>query len=117
VRQRYPQDRIWAVFEPRSQTCRRRIFEDDFMKAFDAANQVVIARVFGATKLLPEDQLSPDRLVEGIRSRGKLAATFDTTDEIVKYIGDLAVPGDHIVVMSNGGFDGIHGKLLTALQK
>jgi UDP-N-acetylmuramate: L-alanyl-gamma-D-glutamyl-meso-diaminopimelate ligase len=117
VRQRYPQDRIWAVFEPRSQTCRRRIFEDDFMKAFDPANQVVIARVFGATKLLPEDQLSPDRLVEGIRSRGKLAATFDTTDEIVKYIGDLAAPGDHIVVMSNGGFDGIHGKLLTALQR
>src|SRR5688572_5206501 len=117
VRQRYPQDRIWAIFEPRSQTCRRRIFEVDFMKAFDAANQVVVARVFGSTKLAPEEQLSPDRLIEGIRARGKMASTFDTTDEIVQYVGRLATPGDHIVVMSNGGFDGIHGKLLSALQK
>ena len=76
VRQRYPEDRIWAVFEPRSQTCRRRIFENDFMKSFDPANQVVIARVFGASKLLPEDQLSPDRLVEGIRGRGRAATTL-----------------------------------------
>ena len=117
VRQRYPNDRIWAVFEPRSQTCRRRIFENDFMKAFDPADHVVIARVFGSSKLPPEDQLSPDRLVEGIRTRGKKASTFDTTDEIVKHIGSLASPGDHIVVMSNGGFDGIHGKLLSELQK
>jgi UDP-N-acetylmuramate: L-alanyl-gamma-D-glutamyl-meso-diaminopimelate ligase len=117
VRQRYPKDRVWAVFEPRSQTCRRRIFENDFMKAFDAANQVVIARVFGSTKLLPEDQLSPDRLVEGIRGRGRKASTFDSTQEIVEHVAGNATPGDHIVVMSNGGFDGIHGKLLSALQK
>jgi UDP-N-acetylmuramate: L-alanyl-gamma-D-glutamyl-meso-diaminopimelate ligase len=117
VRQRYPEDRIWAVFEPRSQTCRRRIFENDFMKAFDPADQVVIARVFSSSKLRPEDQLSPDRLIEGIRARGKHASTFDTTDEIVKHIGHLATPGDHIVVMSNGGFDGIHGKLLSELRK
>ena len=117
VRQRYPNDRIWAVFEPRSQTCRRRIFENDFMKAFDPADHVVIARVFSSSKLPPEEQLSPDRLVEGIRTRGKKASTFDTTDEIVKHICSLASPGDHIVVMSNGGFDGIHGKLLSELQK
>ena len=116
VRQRYPRDRIWAVFEPRSQTCRRRIFENDFMKSFDAANQIVIARVFAASKLLPEDQLSPDRLVEGIRGRGKTALTFDSTDEIVQHVAINATPGDHIVVMSNGGFDGIHGKLLSALR-
>ena len=116
VRQRYPSDRIWAIFEPRSQTCRRRIFENDFIKAFDQANQIVIARVFGASRLLPEDQLSPDRLVEGIRGRGRLARTFDSTAEIVEYVASHAAPGDHIVVMSNGGFDGIHGKLLSALQ-
>jgi len=117
VRQRYPEDRVWAVFEPRSQTCRRRIFEDDFIKSFDAANHVVIARVFGSSKLPAEDQLSPDRLVEGIRGRGKAASTFDSTAEIVDYVSSHAAPGDHIVVMSNGGFDGIHGKLLTALQE
>jgi UDP-N-acetylmuramate: L-alanyl-gamma-D-glutamyl-meso-diaminopimelate ligase len=117
VRQRYPKDRIWAVFEPRSQTCRRRIFEKDFMKSFDAANEVVIARVFGASKLLPRDQLSPDRLIDGIRGRGKTASTFDSTEQIVQHVAGNAVAGDHIVVMSNGGFDGIHGKLLSALQK
>jgi len=116
VRQRYPSDRIWAIFEPRSQTCRRRIFENDFIKSFDQANQIVIARVFGASRLLPEDQLSPDRLVEGIRGRGRAARTFDSTAEIVEYVASHAAPGDHIVVMSNGGFDGIHGKLLGALQ-
>jgi UDP-N-acetylmuramate: L-alanyl-gamma-D-glutamyl-meso-diaminopimelate ligase len=115
VRQRYPQDKLWAVFEPRSQTCRRRVFENDFIKAFDPADAIVVARVFGATKLAPEDQLSPDRLVSGVQARGKTAATFDTTAEIVEFVARQAVAGDHIVVMSNGGFDGIHGKLLSAL--
>ncbi len=116
VRQRYPQDRIWAVFEPRSQTCRRRIFENDFIKAFDPADAAVVARVFGGTKLALEDQLSPERLVNGIQARGKTAATFDTTAEIVDFVSRQAIAGDHVVVMSNGGFDGIHGKLLTALR-
>jgi UDP-N-acetylmuramate: L-alanyl-gamma-D-glutamyl-meso-diaminopimelate ligase len=116
VRQRYPQDRIWAVFEPRSQTCRRRIFESAFIKAFEPADAAVIARVFGSSKLAPEDQLSPERLVEGIQARGRTAATFDTTAEIVEFVAREAVAGDHVVVMSNGGFDGIHGKLLSALR-
>jgi UDP-N-acetylmuramate: L-alanyl-gamma-D-glutamyl-meso-diaminopimelate ligase len=116
VRQQYPQDRIWAIFEPRSNTCRRRIFENDFIKSFDPADNAVVARVFGASKLAPEDQLSPDRVVEGIRARGKTAVTFDTTAEIVDFVAGQAVAGDHVVVMSNGGFDGIHGKLLTALK-
>jgi UDP-N-acetylmuramate: L-alanyl-gamma-D-glutamyl-meso-diaminopimelate ligase len=116
VRQRFPQDRIWAVFEPRSQTCRRRIFEQDFIKAFDPADTVVIARVFGASKLPPEQQLSPDRVVEGIRQRGKTAQTFDSTEEIVTFVSRQAVKGDHVVVMSNGGFDNIHNKLLDAMR-
>ncbi len=116
IRQRYPTDRIWAVFEPRSNTCRRRIFENDFVKSFDPADAVVVARVFGASKLPLDEQLSPERLVEGIRARGKTAATFDTTAEIADFVSSQAVTGDHVVIMSNGGFDGIHGKLLSALQ-
>jgi UDP-N-acetylmuramate: L-alanyl-gamma-D-glutamyl-meso-diaminopimelate ligase len=116
VRQRYPQNRIWAIFEPRSQTCRRRIFESAFIKAFDPADGAVIARVFGGSKLALEDQLSPERLVEGIQARGRTAVTFDTTGEIVEFIAGKAAAGDHVVVMSNGGFDGIHGKLLNALR-
>jgi UDP-N-acetylmuramate: L-alanyl-gamma-D-glutamyl-meso-diaminopimelate ligase len=117
VRQRHPRNRIWAVFEPRSQTCRRRVFENAFMASFDSADRVVIARVFGASRLPAEEQLSPERLVQGIRGRGRPAEAFDSTAEIVDHVARNAVPGDRIVVMSNGGFDGIHGKLLEALQK
>jgi UDP-N-acetylmuramate: L-alanyl-gamma-D-glutamyl-meso-diaminopimelate ligase len=116
IRQRYPQDRIWAVFEPRSQTSRRKVFERDFITAFDPADSVVIARVFSSSALDPEQQLSPDRVVEGIRARGKTARTFDSTDEIVQSIAADAIAGDHIVIMSNGGFDNIHTKLLTELR-
>jgi UDP-N-acetylmuramate: L-alanyl-gamma-D-glutamyl-meso-diaminopimelate ligase len=116
VRQRFPDDRVWAVFEPRSNTCRRRIFEQAFIESFDPADAVVIARVFGASKLPPEQTLSPDRVVAGIRHRGKSANTFDSTDEIVNYLASNARSGDHIVVMSNGGFDNIHNKILERLR-
>jgi UDP-N-acetylmuramate: L-alanyl-gamma-D-glutamyl-meso-diaminopimelate ligase len=116
VRQRFPNDRIWAVFEPRSQTCRRRIFEQAFIEAFDPADQVVIARVFGASKIPPDQQLSPDRVVEGIRTKGKTADTFDSTDEIVAFLADRTKSGDQVVIMSNGGFDNIHNKLLERLR-
>jgi UDP-N-acetylmuramate: L-alanyl-gamma-D-glutamyl-meso-diaminopimelate ligase len=116
VRERYPKDRIWAVFEPRSQTCRRRIFEEEFIQAFDPSDVVVVARVFGASKLPTEEQLSPDRVVEGIRKRGRKAETFNTTGEIVEFVSRQATQGDHIVVMSNGGFDNIHNKVLDALR-
>jgi len=116
IRERYPTDRIWAVFEPRSQTCRRKVFEQDFIKSFDPADTVVVARVFASSKLPQDEQLSPDAVVEGVRSRGKIAETFEATDEIVDYIARNATPGDQIVVMSNGGFDGIHQKLLEKLK-
>ncbi len=116
VRQRFPKDRIWAVFEPRSNTCRRRIFEQGFIESFDPADAVVIARVFGSSKVPAEETLSPDRVVEGVRRRGKAGNTFDSTDEIVNYLAANAVKGDHVVIMSNGGFDNIHNKLLEKLR-
>jgi len=116
IRERFPKDRVWAIFEPRSHTCRRRIFEQEFIKAFDPADTVVVARVFGGTTMSVEEQLSPDRVVEGVRARGKIAENFDSTDEIVQYVAGNAAPGDQIVVMSNGGFDGIHRKILERLR-
>jgi UDP-N-acetylmuramate: L-alanyl-gamma-D-glutamyl-meso-diaminopimelate ligase len=116
VRQRYPQDRIWAVFEPRSQTSRRKVFEQDFITAFDPADMVVIARVFSSTHLDADQQLSPDRVVEGIAARGKTSRTFDSTAEIIDFIAADAIPGDHIVIMSNGGFDNIHNRLIEKLR-
>jgi len=117
VRDRNPKARIWAVFEPRSQTCRRRVFEQAFIESFDAADATIIAQVFSASHLAPEDTLSPDRVAEGIRNRGKKAVTFDTTEEIISFLASEVRPGDHIVIMSNGGFDNIHNRLLARLQK
>jgi UDP-N-acetylmuramate: L-alanyl-gamma-D-glutamyl-meso-diaminopimelate ligase len=117
IRQRFPQQRVWAVFEPRSQTCRRRIFEQAFVESFDSADAVVIARVFGSSKIDPAEVLSPDRVAEGVRARGKQAYAFDTTDEIVGFLSDELRSGDQVVVMSNGGFDNVHNRLLESLRK
>jgi UDP-N-acetylmuramate: L-alanyl-gamma-D-glutamyl-meso-diaminopimelate ligase len=116
VRARFPDHRVWAVFEPRSQTCRRRIFEQAFIESFDPADLTVIARVYGAAKMDPEQALSPDRVVEGIRSRGKTAYALGSTDEIVELVASQARSGDHVVIMSNGGFDNIHNRLLEELR-
>jgi UDP-N-acetylmuramate: L-alanyl-gamma-D-glutamyl-meso-diaminopimelate ligase len=116
VRERYPAARIWAVFEPRSQTCRRRVFEPDFIEAFTKADATVIAPVFGASHLDPEQTLSPGRVAEGIRVRGGKASTFGSTEEIVEYLATQVRGGDHVVVMSNGGFDNIHNRLLDRLR-
>jgi UDP-N-acetylmuramate: L-alanyl-gamma-D-glutamyl-meso-diaminopimelate ligase len=116
VRARFPKDRVWAVFEPRSQTCRRRIFEQAFVESFDPADLTVLARVYGAAKLAAEETLSPDRVVEGIRERGKTAHALGSTAEIVEFVASEARAGDHVVIMSNGGFDNIHSKLLEKLR-
>ena len=117
VRERHPHARVWAVFEPRSQTCRRKIFEPAFIQSFDPADVILIARVYGASHLAPAETLSPDRVAEGIRARGKRAFTFASTDEIVSFVASEARPGDQVVIMSNGGFDNIHVKLLERLRR
>ena len=117
VRERFRDQRIWAVFEPRSQTSRRRIFEQAFIEAFDPADVTLIARVYGSAKMDPQVTLSPDRVIEGIRQRGKDAYTFGSTDEIVNFLAPQVRSGDHVVIMSNGGFDNIHNKLLERLTE
>lgn len=116
VRQRKPQGRIWAIFEPRSQTCRRRVFEEAFIQSFEPADRTVIASVFAPSRLDPEQTLSPDRVAEGIRARGGDAQTFPTTEDIVRHVAAEVRPGDQVVIMSNGGFENIHNRLLERLR-
>jgi UDP-N-acetylmuramate: L-alanyl-gamma-D-glutamyl-meso-diaminopimelate ligase len=117
VRWSYPDRRVWAVFEPRSATSCRRIFQDDFLRAFQEAepDEVILASVFRST--LPEDErLSVDEIVRRLREANRHARHIPTVDEIVSTIATEARDGDLVVVMSNGGFDGIHDKLLSALS-
>ena len=114
VRAAHPDTRIWGIFEPRSATSCRRIFQDEFAQAFDAADEAILAAVFRAN--LPDDQrLSGEAVVAGINARGGRARLVPTVPEIVEVVAHEARPGDLVVVMSNGGFDGIHDRLLAAL--
>ncbi len=110
-----PGARIWAVFEPRSASSCRRIFQDDFARAFGAADRVLIAPVFRST--LPEaDRLSVPQLVHDLCAAGQHAHAPASVDEIIDTIVREHRPGDLAVLMSNGGFGGIHTRLLAALQ-
>jgi UDP-N-acetylmuramate: L-alanyl-gamma-D-glutamyl-meso-diaminopimelate ligase len=114
VRSANPGHRVWAVFEPRSASSCRRVFQQDFVPAFDAADRVIIAKVFRSS--LPEhERLSTEELVGDLRARGKDAVSLDEVDDIVENIRHDAASGDLVVIMSNGGFGGIHTKLARAL--
>jgi UDP-N-acetylmuramate: L-alanyl-gamma-D-glutamyl-meso-diaminopimelate ligase len=114
LRTGYSSRRIWAVFEPRSASSCRRVFQDDFARAFDAADEVVIAGVFRST--LPEpERLSAEQLVHDLSAKGQRARYVPQVDDIVKTIVAEHRQGDVVVLMSNGGFGGIHRLLLEAL--
>jgi UDP-N-acetylmuramate: L-alanyl-gamma-D-glutamyl-meso-diaminopimelate ligase len=109
-----PSARIWAVFEPRSASSCRRVFQDDFARAFDAADEVVVAPVFRSS--LPEtERLSIPQLVSDLVQRGRAARATASLDEIIQTIVREHRPGDLVVLMSNGGFGGIHQRLVQAL--
>jgi UDP-N-acetylmuramate: L-alanyl-gamma-D-glutamyl-meso-diaminopimelate ligase len=115
VRSAYPDRRIWAIFEPRSATSCRRVFQSDFAKALAKADRVVLPAVFRST--LPENErLSPEALTGDLKAAGVEAQYIPEVSEIVRTVGRDARSGDLVIVMSNGGFDDIHQKLLTALE-
>ena len=116
LRASHPAARIWAVFEPRSASSCRRVFQDDFARAFGGADEVLLAPVFRST--LPEaERLSIPELVRDLRARGQSAREADSIDDIIDAIVSDHRPGDLVVMMSNGAFGGIHGKLLQALAR
>jgi len=117
VRRRYPGRRVWAVLEPRSWSLRRNVFEETLVGAFDPADEVVIADVYGKEELSPEVRLDPERLVRRLLERGKSARHRPTVEDIVDEIVARARPGDVVATLSNGSFGGIHERLLDALSR
>jgi len=115
VRAAHPASRVWALFEPRSASSCRRVFQTDFANAFANADEVVIAPIF-RSKLPESERLSVAQLVEDLRSRGRSATTAASVDDIVQVVAAGHRPGDVVVIMSNGGFGGVHQKLLQALR-
>lgn len=115
LRRANPRRRIWAVFEPRSASSCRRVFQKDFAKAFGDADEVVLAAVFRST-LPPEERLSVDELVADLTHGGQRARSIPAVPAIVETLARECRDGDLVVLMSNGGFGGIHGLLLEALR-
>jgi UDP-N-acetylmuramate: L-alanyl-gamma-D-glutamyl-meso-diaminopimelate ligase len=123
AKQKYPGCRLVAVFEPRSWTTRRKIFQDQYPLSFAAADYVIMAPLFESFRLAAEEQLSVEQVIADLRAAGKTAFSIGgedsnkSADAIVAHLAPELRAGDVVMVMSNGGFGGIHQKLLDALGK
>ena len=115
--QRYPGRRVWAIFEPRSNTTRRNHFQSELAEALSLAKRVVVAEIARLEQVPEGERLDPARLMEDIRTAGTKADYLPTSDEIVTHVTVQAEPGDILCVLSNGGFGNIHQKLLAALAE
>jgi UDP-N-acetylmuramate: L-alanyl-gamma-D-glutamyl-meso-diaminopimelate ligase len=115
VRGRWPGRRVIAVFEPRSNTSRRNVFQKEFAAALAEADAVIVAGVFGAGKIPEAERMSPEQLASSVRALGREASFVAEVDDIVKRLAENCRPGDLVLVMSNGGFGGIQQKLAAQL--
>jgi UDP-N-acetylmuramate: L-alanyl-gamma-D-glutamyl-meso-diaminopimelate ligase len=117
LRARYKDRRLIAIFEPRSWSSRLAVFQQDYANAFSAADYVVVASVFDSQKVTEKGRaLNTEELIEAISQQGKPALALPDADQIVTHILPELREGDVVAIMSNGGFGGIHEKILTALQ-
>ena len=115
VRQKYAGRRIVAVYEPRSYTAQRREFQDDYARAFSGADEIVFATLFRPDRYTKETALDLGQLVRDLGASGKTAKELKDADAIVRDLGPRLKARDVVLIMSNGGFGGIHAKLLEAI--
>jgi UDP-N-acetylmuramate: L-alanyl-gamma-D-glutamyl-meso-diaminopimelate ligase len=116
IKAKYPQRKLWAVFEPRSATSRRKIFQKDYVRAFELAEETLIAEAFDQSKLDAENRFSSGELVQDLQATGKSAHVYNKVEEIVSDLAGKTKNGDLVLIMSNGGFDGIYTKLMKAME-
>jgi len=115
LRIKYGRQRLWAIFEPRTNTTRRNVFQSELAAAFTDADRVVVAQVARLELLPPQDRLDPERLMRELQAGGKPAAYLPDVETIVRHVAAEAQGGDVVCVFSNGGFGDIHNKLLARL--
>jgi UDP-N-acetylmuramate: L-alanyl-gamma-D-glutamyl-meso-diaminopimelate ligase len=115
ARARFPGRRLWALFEPRSNTAGRKMFEDEYAEAFAGADALVLAPVFHAQRLGPDNQIDRAALVERFTSKGKLAFAPEAIAEIPGILRREARPGDVLLLMSSGAFGALPETLLEQL--
>ncbi len=116
LRQRFGGRRMWAVWEPRSATSRRSTFQERYAASFDAADRVIVAPPHDTSRIALDDRFSAGKLVEDLTARGVEAMTLPDVDAIAATLAARAHPHDVIAILSNGGFGGLHRKLLALLE-
>jgi UDP-N-acetylmuramate: L-alanyl-gamma-D-glutamyl-meso-diaminopimelate ligase len=116
IKAKYPKRKLLAVFEPRSATSRRKVFQKDYVEAFKECDEILLAQAFDQSKIDSEDRFSTEELIGDLQRAGKSAEVYANADAIVTELVQKSKAGDLILIMSNGGFDNIYAKLLTALK-
>jgi UDP-N-acetylmuramate: L-alanyl-gamma-D-glutamyl-meso-diaminopimelate ligase len=116
LRRRYPGQRLWAIFEPRSNTTRRAVFQQQLPEALQLADGIFISQVAALEQIPAADRLHPEAVVAALAAAGRIAFYEPNAAAIVERIVPLLEPDDVVTVFSNGGFDGIHAKLLERLR-
>jgi len=117
VKRSAPPGRLIAVFEPRSNTSIRRVFQAEYARAFALADEAIISRPRNYKGLAEAERLDPDALAREIQARGVPARCLDGATAIIDYLRGRVQSGDIVLIMSNGGFDHIHRRLLAALAE
>ena len=117
LRIKYPHQRLWAIFEPRTNTTRRNVFQIELAASFADADRVIISQVARLDLLAPNERLNPEKLLQDLKTSGKQAEYLPDVDAILEHVTSRAQGGDVVVVFSNGGFGGIHGRLLEKLSR
>lgn len=115
MRERYPGQRVFAVFEPRSATSRRKVFQEDYVQAFAVADVVILAHPYDQSKIDEAERFSSTEVVDCLVQSGKSAWVGKDVPHIVSLLKDQCRSGDIILLMSNGGFDNIYSQLLQVL--
>jgi UDP-N-acetylmuramate: L-alanyl-gamma-D-glutamyl-meso-diaminopimelate ligase len=117
LRAAYPDQRLWAVLEPRSNTLRRSVFERELVESLALADAIVVAGVFKQESIPEGERMHPEKVVAALAHAGHDATFCPTADAIVQGITPRLEPGDVVAILSNGGFDSIYEKLPKALEQ
>jgi UDP-N-acetylmuramate: L-alanyl-gamma-D-glutamyl-meso-diaminopimelate ligase len=113
----FPQARLWAVLEPRSNTMRRKVLESDLVASLRLADRVALAGVYQQQRIPEAERLHPEEVVRALNAEGREAELFQDADAIANGIAPRLAPGDVVAILSNGGFDGIYEKLPARLRE
>ncbi len=116
ARGRWPGRRLWAIFEPRSNSMRRKVFQEALPKALAVGDRVILGSVFRAQQLGGENRLDLETVADSIRAMGKDTRVLSSSEAIAEHLAEEARAGDVLLIMSNGSFDGLCEKLLKKLS-